>query len=276
VRTPSQTRQSRNPLPAAILAALFLVALLPFVASGERVGQLNPQGYVNDFAGVLSTQAKSQLSGLCEEVDHKAGAQIAIVTVHSLEGQPASDFAVDLAEHWGVGPKQKDRGVLILLAPNDHKYWVTIGYGLEAILPDGKVGGFGREMVPLLRRNDFDGALFLITGRIAEVIAQDRNVSLTAAREIPAEPAERDGAPNLLSLLVILFFLAFPVFGFLLRLLFGFGGRGRYRRGGWGMFGGPWIGGGFGGGGGGFGGGGGGFGGFGGGGFGGGGAGGSW
>jgi uncharacterized protein len=274
VRTPSQTRQRRHSFPAAIPAALFLVALLPFVALAERVGQLKPQGYVNDFAGVLSDQAKSQLTALCEEVDHRAGAQIAIVTVHSLEGQPASDFAVDLAEHWGVGPKQKDRGVLILLAPNDHKYWVTVGYGLEPILPDGKVGGFGREMIPLLRQNDYDGALLLITGRIAEVIAQDRGVTLTAARDIPTAPAERERAPNILSVLVILFFLAFPMFGFILRLLLGFGGRGRYRRGGWGMIGGPWIGGGGSSwGGGGFGGG---FGGFGGGGFGGGGAGGSW
>ncbi len=275
MRTPSQSRQSRHSFPAAIAAALLLVVLLPLVARAERVGQLKPQGYVNDFAGVLSDQAKSQLTALCEEVDHRAGAQIAVVTVHSLEGQNASDFAVDLAEHWGVGPKQKDRGVLILLAPNDHKYWVTVGYGLEPILPDGKVGGFGRGMIPLLRQNDYDGALLLLTGRIAEVIAQDRGVTLTAARDIPTGPAERENAPNILSILVFLFFLAFPIFGFILRLLTGFGG-GRHRRGGWGMFGGPWIGGGFGGGGGGFGGGGGGFGGFGGGGFGGGGAGGSW
>jgi len=52
------------------------------------------------------------------------------------------------ATQWGVGPKQQARGVLILLAPNDRKYRVEVGYGLEAILPDGKVGGFGREWSP--------------------------------------------------------------------------------------------------------------------------------
>src|SRR6266852_2902898 len=130
--------------------AVFLILLLPLVARAERPEQLKPQGYVSDFAGVLSESAKSQLTALCEEVDLKAKAQIAIVTVRSLEGVPAADFAVDLAQRWGVGPKQYDRGVLILLAQNDRKYWVTVGYGLEPILPDGKVGGFGREMVSLL------------------------------------------------------------------------------------------------------------------------------
>jgi uncharacterized protein len=270
-----------------VIAALIFFSTLSRVAAvrAENPKTLTAQGYVNDFAGVLSSDAKARLTALCEEVDHKAGAQIAIVTVRSLEGDAASDFALNLAERWGVGPKQKDRGILILLAPNDHKYWVTVGYGLEPILPDGKVGGFGREMIPLLRRNDYDGAVLLMTQRIAAVIAQDRGVTLTnAVGAVPVSgihEREPDFGRLLPLLIVLFFFVGFPVLALLLRLLFGFGGgfsgRGR-RRGGWGG-GSPWIiGGGGGWGGGGFGGsgGGGGFGGFGGGGFGGGGAGGSW
>jgi uncharacterized protein len=271
------------------IAALILLSALARVPAvrAENPRTLTAQGYVNDFAGVLSSDAKDKLTTLCEEIDHKAGVQIAIVTVRSLEGDAAPDFALNLAERWGVGPKQKDRGILILLAPNDHKYWVTVGYGLEPILPDGKVGGFGREMIPLLRRYDYDGAVLLMTQRIAAVIAQDRGVTLTdtvgAVRVSGRDKRELD-FERLLPLLTALFFLVgFPVLGLLLRLLFGSGGDSsgrRRRRGGWGG-GGPWMIGGSGGGGwsgGGFGGGGGGggFGGFGGGGFGGGGAGGSW
>jgi uncharacterized protein len=265
----------------------FFFLLLIFSAGNaraERVKDLKPQGYVNDFAGVLRAPAKEKLAALCAEVDRKTGAQIAVVTVSSLEGEPVEQFSIDLATQWGVGPKQQARGILILLAPNDRKYRVEVGYGLEAILPDGKVGGFGREMVPLLRQNDYGGAVTLLTERIAAVIAADRGVTLDTLSGATAPRAEPDisllRGPNILGrLLILIIVLFFPILGFILRALFG-GGIGRRRdrwwMGGSGYSGGSWGGGGFGGGGDGGGGGGGGFGGFGGGSFGGGGASGSW
>jgi uncharacterized protein len=251
--------------------------------SAEQVKNLKPQGYVNDFAGVLSAQAREKLTALCAEVDQKTKAQIAVVTVSSLEGEPVEQFSIELATQWGIGPKQRARGILILLAPNDRKYRVEVGYGLEAILPDGKVGGFGREMVPLLRQNDYGGALTLLTERIASVIAADRGVTLDTLSGATAPRAEPDSSlfpmSSLVWLLIIIIFLLSPASRFILPLLFG-GWIGPRRRGGSWMGGpryggGSWSGGGSWGGGG-FGGGGGGFGGFGGGSFGGGGASGSW
>jgi uncharacterized protein len=165
-----------------------------------------------------------------------------------------------------MGKKGLDRNVLVLLAVDDHQRRIEIGYGLEGILPDGKVGDIGREMVPDLRANDFDGAVILAVDEMAQVIAADAKVTLQdepdLAGQQPARPQFNTG--KLILLIVILIFFG----GFhLLRFLLGFGLFGGFR-------GGPWMGGG-----GGFGGGGGsGFGGFGGdgGGFGGGGAGGSW
>src|SRR6201999_1517593 len=115
-------------------------------ALAEKPEQLKPSNYVNDFAGVLDASTQGTLNALCLEVQQKTGAQIAVVTIKTLEDQPVEDFAVDLFKRWGVGAKGADRGVLVLLAAQDHKYRVEVGYGLEAILPDGKVGGFGREM----------------------------------------------------------------------------------------------------------------------------------
>src|SRR6202171_5491181 len=263
-------------------ASSFFLLLIFSAASvpAEQVKDLKPQGYVNDFAGVLGAPAKEKLTALCAEVDRKAGAQIAVVTVSSLGGVPVDQFSIDLATQWGVGPKQQARGVLILLAPNDRKYRVEVGYGLEAILPDGKVGGFGREMVPLLRRNDYSGAVTLLTESIAAVIAADRGITLDTLSGVAPPSSEPYASPfhgpNIIGLAIFVIFLFFPVLGFILRLLFGGLTGPRLRGGSWmggaGYGGGSW-GGGFGGGGGG---GGGGFGGFGGGSFGGGGASGSW
>jgi uncharacterized protein len=272
---------SLNSFRAAVCLTLFFLA--SFVAHGEKTDQLKPQGYVNDFAGVLSPAAKAQLTALCTEVDQKAKAQIAVVTVKSLDGQAVEDYAVDLATKWGIGPKQADRGILILLAVEDRKYWTSVGYGLEPILPDGKVGGFGREAVPLLRAGDYSGAVLLMTRRVADVIAADKGVTLSGNSPAPVRSAPREDTGWSIGQILLLLFIIFVVYS-IMKGSSG-GGRSNYTRGGgsgwWigpmigsGMGGGRggWGGGGFGGGGGG----GGGFGGFGGGSFGGGGAGGSW
>src|SRR3989441_7993382 len=176
------------PVLAALSAALILI---PFglTARAEKVEQLKPQGYVNDFAGVLSAPARSQMTALCAEVDQKAHAQVAVVTIRSLEGVPTQEFANRLFKQWAVGYKPDDRGVLVLLAISDRKYWVEVGYGLEPILPDGKVGGFGREIVPLLRQNDYGGAMLQFTSRSAGGIAQDRRG--TVRRRPPRAPRRR-------------------------------------------------------------------------------------
>jgi uncharacterized protein len=139
-------------------AGLIVVGVLFFYftapASSEPVSQLHPTNYVNDFAGVLSPPTEGALNDVCKQIDEKAHAQIAVVTVNSTDGKDVFDYSVQLYQAWGVGSKSNNRGVLILYAIKDRKYYTTVGYGLEPILPDGKVGGFGREAVPLLKQGD--------------------------------------------------------------------------------------------------------------------------
>src|ERR1051326_2329979 len=162
--------------------------------SAQKPQDLKPQGYVNDFAGVINPETNQELNALCSEVDHKADAQIAIVTVKSLEGEPIENFSIDLATRWGIGPRQKDRGVMILLAPNDRQYRFEVGYGLEPILPDGLVGGFGRQARPLLREGNYSAALLLMTQQVAAVIAKDRGLSLDALARKTIVPEPENGA----------------------------------------------------------------------------------
>ena len=268
--TPSRLHSGFRPF--AIVVGLFLTVIAAAPTHAEQWQKLNVQGYVNDFAGVLDPATVEGLTRLCTEVDQKAKAQIALVTIKSLDGDAVEDFANHLFQKWGVGYKGTDRGVMVLLAAGDHKYWTEVGYGLEPILPDGKVGGFGRDMVPLLRQGDYNGAVLQMASQIAEVIAQDSHVSLGslvqshAAAPLPREGQELHLTTGEIVVLLIIFIVAAPILIrflgplFLLSLLTG--GIGRGGSGGWG--------------GGGFGGGGGGFGGFGGGSSGGGGAGGGW
>jgi uncharacterized protein len=253
-----------------------MVAISAVAAQAERVEDLpKPTDYVSDFAHVHSPEAIARLDHTCSQLDHsQANAQVAVVTIRTLDGDDASDFATRLYSKMGLGQKGTDRGVLLLLAVNDHKRQIRVGYGLEGILPDGKVGDIGRDMVPALKGNDFDGAVTLAVGEVAQVIVADAKVTLDDQPTVAPRPVRQKMPLGKVILLIIMvvFFGGF----FLLRFLMSFGLFGGW--GGWG--GGPWIGGGgfgggFGGGGGGDSGGGG-FGGFGGGDTGGGGAGGDW
>jgi uncharacterized protein len=249
-----------------------LLAFLPIPSSAESVASLpQPTDYVSDFAHVLSPDAIARLDSICAQLDHsRANAQIAIVTVHDLNGDDAADYANQLEDHWKMGNKGDNKYAMVLLAVTDHKYRIEVGYGLEGILPDGKTGDIGRDMVPDLKASDYDGAVTLAVSEIAQVIADDAKITLNQDQPVapPSQPVDQGSSVGKLILLILVLVLFGG--GSLLRMLFGFGlFFGGWGRGGW--RGGPGIGGGgFGGGG--FGvGGGGGFGGFG-----GGGAGGSW
>ena len=123
----------------SIRVAIVLLAL-PLLFWAEPVSQLQPTDYVNDFAHVLDQATIAQLDNICQQLDQKAHAQIAVVTVNSLDGSDIESYAVDLYKKWGIGSKATDHGVLILLAVQDRKYRIEVGYGLEPILTDGKVG----------------------------------------------------------------------------------------------------------------------------------------
>ena len=233
--------------PRWLLAIFFLASVL---AWAEKPEQLKPTNYVNDFAGVIDQQTQARLNAMCLEVQQKANAQIAVVTIKTLEDQPVEDFAVALFKQWGVGQKGSDRGVLVLLATQDRKYHVEVGYGLEPILPDGKVGGFGREMVPMLRQNNYSAAITLMATRISQTIAEDAHVEITG---MPDLPHRRGGAQTELSpagkivlgiiiAIVVLILITHPslLFWILLNSLIGGGGRssGGFGGGGGGGFGG--------------------------------------
>ena len=274
------------PSVIAAVSRAVLLSLICISPAAVALDQANfpakPLGYVSDFANALSPATRAQLNALCTEVDQKTKAQIAVVTVSSLNGLQPEDYALQLATKWGVGPKQSNRGVMILWSPSDRKYFTLVGYGLEPILPDGKVGGFGREAVPLFRAGSNDAAITLLTRRVADVIAQDSGVTLSGQPLPPPRRARDDGdSTSGIGSLIFLGLLILFIYAMTKRGV----GSGRGGSGWWigPMIGstmgrGGWGGGGFGGGGGwgGGGGGGGGFGGFGGGSFGGGGAGGSY
>lgn len=161
-----------------VVCAVVLAGVAPVWA--EKVSDLPaPTGYISDFAGVISPEVKAKLEQRCTEVDRQAHAQIAVVTIKMLDNDESiEEFATELEEKWKVGNKD-DRGVLMVLVMTPRKGRIEVGYGLEGILNDAKVGDIGRSMVPDAEKGDYDDAVTLGVGQISRVIATDAGVTLT-------------------------------------------------------------------------------------------------
>ena len=259
-----------TPSGKRFLACLVLIAAF---AGGRVFAQTDiPEltAPVNDFAGVIDSASQRALESLVRQLQNATGDVLVVATVKTFKPYPdMPSYAVRMFENHGkgVGTKGKDNGVLLLLAIDDRQVRIEPGYGLEGFITDGFAGETSRAMASSFRNGDYGGGLVEGATRVAQRIADSRNVQLVNGQPVP-RTRRSSGIP--IGFWVVVFIIIINTIG-----------RKRRRRNRWisgvGPFGGGFGGGGFGGGGfggGGFGGGG--FGGFGGGRSGGGGGGASW
>jgi uncharacterized protein len=156
-----------------------LIALTATLTAGGAAATLDypePKGYVNDFANVIDAQSTDRLNALCIELDQNAHAQVAIVTIESLRGAPIEHYATSLFNKWGIGHKDDNRGILILLALSDHKSRIEIGRGFENLFPNERVAKIIADMVPDLKQRHYSQALLRCTRTIATIVAEERGV----------------------------------------------------------------------------------------------------
>ena len=182
--------------------------LLPCLPLAAQVPLPEPTGFINDYAGVLDAGVRGQLEAIGAELKQKTKAEVAVAVVKSLEGDSVENYANVLAEQWGVGDAE-DRGVLLLLAIDDRKLRIEVGYGIEPILPDGRAGEIREQMRPALQAGDYDRAVEIGFLAIAQVVADDAGVKLTGAPTRQRTPQRRRRSRGLLGLWPLILFLPF-------------------------------------------------------------------
>lgn len=138
-----------------------LVPLLAFVAvAGAAKDVPFLSGRVNDTANLLSADARQRVEGMLQAFEKQNGAQIAVLTIDSLEGDVLEDYSMRVAETWKLGRKGIDDGVLFLIARDDRKMRLEVGYGLEGKLPDAICRRILDNVVrPRFRAGDFAGGI---------------------------------------------------------------------------------------------------------------------
>lgn len=152
-----------------------------------------PTSYVSDMAGVMDGTSKQRTEGLCQELETKTGAQLAIVIIPSLQGEPIEDYAVHLFQQWGIGQKEKSNGLLLLVAIQDRRSRLEVGYGLEPVITDAYSGDVLRAMRSFFRANQYGPGLYAAAHDLAARIAENAGVTLSA------EPVVRTSKKNLRS-----------------------------------------------------------------------------
>ena len=146
---------------------IIVIAFIGFaaVSLAQIPERPSPERLVNDFASVLDKGEVDQMEGALTQFAKQTSTQIIVVTVPSLDGYDKADYAQRLGEKWGVGQKEKDNGLVVLLKPKTRdsrgEVYVATGYGLEGVLPDAIVNNavVNTEMIPRFKQNDYFGGL---------------------------------------------------------------------------------------------------------------------
>ena len=166
------------------LLIIFITAL-PFM--GSAVSLPAPQGFVNDFANIIVDEDEAVLEQSLVKFQQVIGHEIAVVTVTDLQDTDIELFAVELFQQWGIGKKGEDNGVLLLIAPNERRMRIEVGYGLEPYITDSEASRIIRDVLtPAFRKGDFSGG---IAQTVALLQEQARDLSV----ELPSDSQKKSG-----------------------------------------------------------------------------------
>lgn len=176
----------------ALLLAICLCSF-PLAAAPAIPSPAASHFYVLDQAGVLSDAGEYKIQATSSQLAAKTNAQIVVVTVKSLQDAPIEEYALEILRQWGVGGKQLNNGVVMLVAVDDRQSRIEVGYGLEGALPDAKTGRIQDEyMIPYFKNGEYEQGIQSGYAVLVNEVAKEYNVTLTAP------PAKQSGktSPN--------------------------------------------------------------------------------
>jgi uncharacterized protein len=185
----------------AALTALTLLAFAPAVLAAHIPA---PTGYVNDYANLLTAEQAKTLDDQLKQVDEKTGNEIAVAIVNTVGDDTIEEFAVRTFEEWKIGKEDKDNGVLLLVAKDDRRLRIEVGYGLEGTITDAKAGSIIRNQIsPRFAEGNYNAGITAGLAQLQSEISRDEaNISPLPQ---PAPKGQDEGLP------FWLLFLAWPL-----------------------------------------------------------------
>jgi uncharacterized protein len=219
--------RARSGIPAFAGMTLMLFLIFLFFATPVAAQTFPPlTGRVVDQAHLLTPAQVQDLTGKSETLEGQTGAQLVVATVNSLEGYPVEDYGYRLGRAWGIGQKGKDNGVILLVAPNEHKVRIEVGYGATPFLTDAMSGLIIREdITPRFKQGDFGGGIEAGSDAIVKQLSlspAEAQKNVAAAEQAQQQRQHSGGNP-------LPFFFWLMVIGFVVLSHFRRGAGRRYR-----------------------------------------------
>jgi uncharacterized protein len=185
-------------------ATLTILTLLAFAPTALASHIPAPTGYVNDFAQLLTTEQAKSLDTQLKQFDEKTGNEIAVATVNTIGDDTVEEFTVRAFEEWKIGKEDKDNGVLLLVAKDDRRLRIEVGYGLEGTITDAKAGSIIRNHIsPRFAEGNYYAGITAGLAQLQSEISQDEaNISPLPQR---APQPQNEGLP------FWMLFLAWPL-----------------------------------------------------------------
>jgi len=188
---------------------VFLLVFFPITAGLAYYDLGQPAGFVNDYAGLMTGENRLALETKLVDFEKETGNEIAVVTINSLQGDTIENFTVALFAKWGIGKKDKDNGILVLIAKDDRKMRIEVGYGLEGALTDAQSYWIIQNVMrPAFQAGDYDSG---ITEAVEKIIAA------TKGEYVPSEDKSGDSSGNssISDVIELLVFIIFVIFSWL-------------------------------------------------------------
>ncbi|MDJ0661992.1 MAG: TPM domain-containing protein [Crocosphaera sp.] len=161
-------------------------------------------GWVTDMADILDQQTERELNTIITQLEAANGTEIAVVTVPETQPYPTpKQFTTELFNHWGIGKKGVDNGILFLISVGDRRVEIETGYGIEPILPDAKVGQIiNKKITPQFKKGDYNSGTLEGTKALISELQED---SLIIPQEQLSSPSTEDSSDNKIPWIFILF-----------------------------------------------------------------------
>ena len=149
------------------------------LAAGLKLPEPSYSFYVYDETNIVDTQVEEYIIGTNKALYDKTGAQIVVASVNSLDDMDIREYASRLFEKWGIGNRNKDNGLLILIVPGEREIWIEVGYGLEGALPDSRVGNIIENFIlPYFKEENYSEGILLGFNEIINEIEAEYDVDL--------------------------------------------------------------------------------------------------
>lgn len=157
--------------PFLLLVVLFAVQGIGNLTYAQKF-PAKPEGFVNDYAHILTSYQVQELDQKLSTYRDTTSNEVAIITVNSLQGYPIDEFSLKVLDTWKIGQHKKRNGILIFVAPNQHKMRIEVGYGFEGVLPDIVAGHIiNNIMKPYFKRGDYYDGLNQAVNAIMKIVA---------------------------------------------------------------------------------------------------------